>query len=307
MSSHASGGVGPVLVTGANGHLGRALIARAPSDDDIRALVRSERAAAQVRAVRGVEVRIVDYTSRSALTEAARGCRAAVHFVGIIKEGGGASYEDAHERTCEALAAAAADAGLERIVYLSILGSHPDAKNACLASKGRAERILRAGSTPACVLRVPMVLGPGDYASFSLRKQATSRLVAMPGGGRTLQQPIDAGDVVRAVVAALSRQTPIAGELDLGGPECLPHHALVARAAALHGRRPAVVPVPLALVRAGIGALERLSASPPMTLSMFDVLQHDDRVDVSTACKLLELELTPLDETLRRCVGPETA
>ncbi len=307
MSSPASGAAGPLLVTGANGHLGRALIAQAPSDDDIRALVRSERAADQVRAVREVDVRIVDYTSREALSEAARGCRAAVHFVGIIKEGGGASYEDAHERTCDALSAAAEDAGLERIVYLSILGSRPDAGNACLASKGRAEKILLEGAVPACVLRVPMVLGPGDFASFSLRKQATSGFVALPGGGRTLQQPIDADDVLRAVIAALSCETPIAAALDLGGPECLPHHALVTRAATLYGRRPRVIPIPLGLVRAGIGLLERLSASPPMTLAMFDVLQHDDRVDVSAACKQLDLELTPLDETLRRCVGPETA
>jgi hypothetical protein len=42
-----------------------------------------------------------------------------------------------------------------------------------------------------------------------------------------------------------------------------------------------------------------------MTLAMFDVLQHDDRVDTGPACKQLGLELTLLDETLRHCVGPE--
>ncbi len=304
-----SSGAAPILVTGANGHLGRSLIAAAPSAASFRAVVRSERAAEQVRASRpdggDLDVRIVDYTNRSALAEAADGCRAVVHFVGIIKEGGGARYEDAHERTCEALAAAAADAGLERIVYLSIFGSKPDAKNACLASKGRAEAILAAGSVPTCVLRVPMVLGAGDFASFSLRKQATSGLLAMVGAGRTLQQPIDARDVLQAVRAALECNPPIDDALDLGGPECLPHRELVARAAALHGKKPTMFPVPLGLAHAAIGLLERLSANPPMTRAMFDVLQHDDRIDTQSACKRLGVELSSLDETLRHCVGPE--
>ena len=39
---------------------------------------------------------------------------------------------------------------------------------------------------------------------------------------------------------------------------------------------------------------------------MFDVLQHDDRVDTAAACKQLDLELTPLDDTLYATVGPES-
>lgn len=302
---------GPTLVTGANGHLGRLLVARLfgregkPGESDVRGVVRSERAAEQVAAVAPIDVRTISYTDREALTEAARGCRGAVHFVGIIKETMGASYEDAHERTCEALVAAATEAGLDRIVYLSIFGSHPDSQNACLASKGRAEEVLLAGPVPACVLRVPMVLGPGDFASYSLAKQATRGLLPMLGGGRTLQQPIDARDVISAIVAAIDREEPIRGAVDLGGPECLSHRELVARAAALHQRNPRVVPVPLGLARAAVSLLECTSKSPPMTLAMFDVLQHDDRVDTAPACKLLDLELTPLDETLRHCVGPE--
>ena len=297
-----------VLVTGANGHLGRGLIARTLESgrEEVRAVVRSQRAADQVAAVGSVDVRIVDYSDEEALGEAARGCQAAVHFVGIIKQVKGASYEAAHEAACESLVSAASAAGIDRIVHLSIFGSRPGSPNACLASKGRAERILLGGPVPACVLRVPMVLNPGDYASFSLRKQATSGTLAMLGGGRTLQQPIDAADVLSAVLAALRCSDPIRGALDLGGPECLSHRQLVERAAALHGRKPRVVPIPLGLARAGVSILERLRSNPSVTAAMLEVLQHDDRVDTAPACKQLDLELTPLDETLRRCVGPES-
>ena len=37
---------------------------------------------------------------------------------------------------------------------------------------------------------------------------------------------------------------------------------------------------------------------------MLGVLDHDDDIDPRPACARLGLALTPLDETLRRCVGP---
>jgi hypothetical protein len=40
---------------------------------------------------------------------------------------------------------------------------------------------------------------------------------------------------------------------------------------------------------------------------MLGVLNHDDDVDPAEACRRLGLELTPLDEALRRCVGPAPA
>jgi len=305
-----------ILVTGANGHLGRQLIlalaeARRAGDEQaprVRALVRSRRAAdslADLPDWAAPEISVCSYTDADGLERAAAGCAAAVHFVGILKEVEGTSYASAHEESCRALADAATRGDLGRIVYLSIVGSHPDSPNSCLASKGRAEQILLAARVPACVLRVPMVLGPGDFASWSLRKQARSRVVALVRGGATIQQPIDARDVIAAVRSALDLEGEERLCLDLGGPEALSQRALLARAASLYGREPTVVPVPLALARAFAWLCERLTASPPITPAMLGVLQHDDRVDTSQACRRLGLDLTPLDTTLTRYVGPE--
>ena len=186
-----------IVVTGANGQLGRALLAELADQgrSDVRALVRSQRARATIDALGldpAPEVRIVDYASPKGMEEAIRGANAVVHLVGIIKEMPGTRYVEAHERTCHALALAASRAEVRRIVYLSILGASPDSENVCLASKGRAESLLLDDRVATAVLRVPMVLGGDDPASGSLRRQARSDTVWLPGGGRTLQQPIDA-------------------------------------------------------------------------------------------------------------------
>lgn len=300
-----------LLVTGANGHLGRLLLRhldREAPETPVRAVVRSERAAETVRATPLAtlqpEIEIVDYRDPASLEAAARDCGVAVHFVGIIKESSTATYRASHEESCGALARAAAAAGLRHLVYLSILGSDPDASNACLASKGRAEQILLRGAVPATVLRVPMVLGPDDHASRSLRSQAQAGLLPLTGGGRTWQQPLDAADLIR-VVATLAAAPPAESRaIDLAGPEALPHRDLVARAAALYDRAPTIVPVPVGLVRLFAAIVSRVSSDPPLTPAMLEVLEHDDRVDAAAGWAAVGVAPTPLDETLARYVGP---
>lgn len=299
----------PLLVTGANGHLGRKLCERlaGPGPPRIRAVVRSERAAEVLRALpeeARPQIAILDYADGAALEAAARGCRAAVHLVGIIKEGSTTRYEDAHEGTCRTLAAAGEAAGVSRIVYLSILGSRSDSPNACLASKGRAEQILLESNVDATVLRVPMVLGPDDIASRSLSGQARASVLPMAGGGKTRQQPIDADDVITAILACAEKREVANTALDLAGPENLSHRELIGRAAKVLGvKTPTVLPLPLFLMRAVVGVLASVSSDPAITPAMLGVLQHDDRVDPAETCRQLGLALRPLDETLRRCLA----
>ncbi len=306
-------GWGRVLVTGANGNLGRRLISRLLQPGrggatSVCAVVRSERAAASLRELpdaADAEIEIVDYRDEDELWRVAQGSRFVVHLPGIIKETRSNCYEDVHEKTCIALARAAARASVERVVYLSILGSDPDSANRCLASKGRAERILLEAATPTVVLRLPLVLGPGDDTARMLRAEAMSRLVPMLGGGHTATQPIFCNDVVDAILACLTGPGLAGRSLDLAGPESLSQREFIARAAKLCGRVPRLLPLPVGLVRLLLGPLERLMAEPPLTREMLGVLLHDDRVDVDGVCKELGIQLTSLDEMLRRSLGQE--
>jgi NADH dehydrogenase len=298
----------PVLVTGANGRLGLALcrrLAEAHPPRLVRALVRSERAAAAVRALPArvrPEVAIVDYAHADSLAAHAAGCDAAVHLVGILKETRANRYADAHERPCEALAAAAERAGLRRVVALSILGADLGSANACLASRGRADAILLRAKTPAVVIRVPMVLGAGDPASAALVRQARGPRARLVDGGASLEQPIAARDVVAALVAALDRPGLDDSVLELAGPESLPRHALVERAAAQLGTLVAIANVPFALAHAFAWLAERVSADPPITRAMLGVLERDDAIDSEPARAKLGIALTPLDTALREAL-----
>jgi len=298
-----------ILVTGANGRLGQSLALALAGRRPLRAAVRSERAAETLRALPEAarpEIVRVDWSDAEALARAGEGCDAWIHLVGILKQTRASRYEDAHEGPARALRVAAEKSGPRRIVSVSILGSHPDSPNACLASKGRADEILLGGAVPATVLRVPMVLGPGELAAAALRAQATAPLAFLVRGGASLEQPIDARDLVRALEGGLSADVERRA-LDLAGPESLSHRELVLRVAALLGGKPRIVPLPLPAIRLLAAGMERLLANPPLTPAMLGVLEHDDRIDPTPAARALGLALTPLDETLRFTFVPESA
>ena len=300
-----------ILLTGANGHLGRLLI-RSLADDasaaPVRAVVRSERAARSLDdlpAPERREVRIIDYRDRTGLEAAAEGCTAAIHLVGILKRTRANRYESAHEQPAEALAAACAAAGVARIVHTSIHGADSASRNGCLASRGRTDQILLASPVPTVILRVPMVLGPGDAAAEALRHQATSGRTRLVRGGAALQQPIAAADVVAAMLAATRPSVPGDTVLELAGPESLPHRALVERTARVLGQTVTFASTPMMAAQAFAWLAETLLADPPLTLDMLGVLEQDDAVDPQPAQEALGIELTPLDDALRAAFKEE--
>lgn len=286
------------MITGANGHLGiklmRALNEKR-AEDHIIAVVRSERAVQTIRGA-GVEadIRIIDYADAQALSEAGRGCGAVVHLVGIIKESRANTFEAAHELPAKALVAANLDA--ERIVSLSIIGSDVASANTCLASRGRADDIFLAGDTPAIVLRVPMVLGPDDYASMALSRNG-QKSVCFSFRAASLEQPIYSDDVVSAIVAAL--EIPAGHQvIELAGPESLSRRDLIQRAGRVFNNVPTVISLPIFLGYLLASIFELVSTNPPVTRAMLGVLDHDDAVDPAPALKMLGMSLTPLDTML---------
>ena len=284
-----------LLVTGANGRLGRRLLQGVAGPT--RALVRSQRAALQL-AEHG-DVRIADYADADGLTAACTDCEAVAHLVGIVKEGANATYRAAHEEATATLVEAARRARVRRIVYLSVLGADEGSPNRCLASKARAESLLLHSNIPALVLRVPMVLGEGDPASRALLANARRR-IAFTFRATSREQPIYAGDVVAAVEAGLDASGPT-GVVELAGPRSLTRRELIAAASVIGTR---TVSLPPSLGRALAGLLQRATANPPLSADMLGVLDHDDHIDPRSAAAALGIRLTSLEETLARISAP---
>jgi len=292
-----------IVITGANGHLGRRLIQSTALTHEVVAVVRSASAAQKLRAEVAGHVKIVqcDYNDSDSLARALVQADVVVHLPGIIKQSRTNTFSMAHEHTSTALVKALQKSSVQSIVYLSILGAEEDADNACLSSKARAENILLAGAVPARIIKVPMVLGEGDYASQAVAHKARRSLGFELRAG-SLEQPIYAGDVIDALRVSIE-SGPHRDVLELAGPESLSRRALIQRAGAQLGTTPRIISLPLGLGLMFAGLLELLLPAPPVTRAMLGVLDHDDATVSSDALTSLGITLTPLETMLRKVLS----
>jgi uncharacterized protein YbjT (DUF2867 family) len=294
-----------VAVTGANGAVGRALVAMAPSPRvEVVAVVRSERAAADVRALASAaRVLRVAYGDVTGLAAAFAEVAAVIHLPGILVERHGATYEAVNVEITRLVVEAAKRAGVRKVVVVSAVGANPRSDNRYWRTKGAAEAVVRASGIPYTVLRVPMLLGPGTEGARTLRRGLRRRTAFLLAGGRTLHQPLDVGDLARASLTACAPDVATDDTLELVGPVAVPARQLVARAAALHGRRIRIVPVPARLLRHAVGVVRRLTGRG-FSPDALDVLTTDTSLDPAPAARALAIELTPLDRMIARSLAP---
>lgn len=296
-----------VLLTGANGHLGRRLLARLRDDVEVTAVVRSERARQHVeRAAHGragLTVHVIDPADARALAPLAARADVAVHFIGTIRETRDNRYADAHQRPAAALLEALQNSPVRHVLYLGILGSDARSACACLRARAAVEALLARAPRATTVIRIPMVLGERDRASAALARRAAAARTWL-WRGESLEQPVYAGDVIDAVQGLIDGDGHGHRVFDLAGPESLSRRALVMRAARQAGLQPRVYSLPLAFGLALAGVLECLSNRPAVTRDMLRVLDHDDAIDAGAAARALGIALTPLESMLERCVLP---
>jgi uncharacterized protein YbjT (DUF2867 family) len=294
-----------VLVTGASGFIGRAVTgALAARGDRVRAMVRSARSA---EALRGIECELVtgDVGDPASLRAAARGCRSIVHLVSII-EGKPAAFERVMAAGTGNLVEAARETGVRHLVYVSALGTGPDATVPYYRAKWAAERAIVHGSIGHAILRPSFVFGLGGGALprfLRLARAMPVTLVLGPGTQRV--QPIWLDDAVAAILLALDREGADRPPVQLGGPDAVTWDELWRRITAALGTRRPHVHVPFWLARGPASLLERLPDAV-LTRDQLRMLEGPDNVVGDGGASMQELglaELVPLDEQLRRAVA----
>jgi uncharacterized protein YbjT (DUF2867 family) len=225
----------PFLLTGATGYVGGRLLPLLAADDgELRCLVRDParaRLPAGARAVRG------DALSGEGLDAALDGVEVAYYLIHAMGAGGDFAARD--RRAAETFGAAAARAGVARVIYLG--GLSGDASSEHLRSREEVARILARHVAQLVHVRAAMIIGPGG-ASFEMLRALVRRLPAMvcPRWVDTRTQPIALADVVHAL-RALRDRDDVNGDVELGGADVLSYREMMERTARVLGRRPPLI------------------------------------------------------------------
>jgi len=190
---------GPVAITGADGHVGRALQARLVDlPNPVRALGRSDE-----------------------WTPAIADAEAVVHLAGTLQPRRPNSYQAANIETTKRVVDAVAGSGVRRIVFLSYIGADPDSDNEYLQTKGRAEQLIRQSGVPSVVFRSTFIYGdPGDIGpSFASYQTTPSGAVSVVGDGSQKLAPIQVEDLAAMLAAAALDPSTPTGTFAVSGPE----------------------------------------------------------------------------------------
>lgn len=248
-----------ILLTGATGSVGAALLRRLTAvGEPVRCLVDDPRrlGAERVR----VQIALGDLGDPGSFRNALRGVSAVVHVAGATRDHQRASLEELNAVATLRLLQAAEREGAEHFVYLSALAATLQSEARFLRSKALAERAVARSPLRTTIVAPSIVYAAGDPWLTVLDRLSLLPVMPLPGRGRATSQPIWADDVADCVMRLLSaeRGETASGRLELAGPETLSHAAIVARYLRAIGRPRPLVRVPLAMVRAGLKAVEWL-------------------------------------------------
>ena len=295
-----------VLVTGATGFVGSRLVAAlvAETDHDVSVLVRDADAYDPPNDVTVVEGDVLEPGSFEAALSNADAAYYLIHAMGASGD-----FAARDRRAARNFERAASAAGLERVIYLSGLGSDADALSSHLASRREVESVLAAGSADVTVLRAAIVVGDGS-ASFRMVRQLATRLPVMvtPQWVHTACQPIAIDDVVAYCLAVLDRPETAGETYEIGGPDVFTYREMLTKTAEIvTGRRPLIVPVPILSPRLSAYWVGLVTDVPTdLAYPLIDGVRNPVVVTDDRLMRLVDFEPTPFDVAVRRAVGLET-
>jgi uncharacterized protein YbjT (DUF2867 family) len=288
-----------IAVAGATGYVGGQLCARLRErGSEVRALARNPDAATDLAEI-GCEVRKADVLEPRTLGPALEGVDVAYYLVHSMGRGSDGDFAARDKAGAENFAAAAAAAGVRRIVYLGGLGEGSEH----LASRHATAETLRAGEVPVTYFRAAAVIGAGSE-SFLTVFYLVKRLPLMvtPRWVTTRTQPIAIADAVSFLAAAADLDAPLDREIQIGGPDVTTYGGMIDELAKALGRRPPLrLTVPVltpGLSSLWIGLVTPVDSG--VARPLIEGLTTETVVDDPTGMRLLgKLTRTPLPEALR--------
>lgn len=292
-----------IAITGANSSVGKNLLSHISEHGniDVVAGVRSEQAFVDLPASPQIRPRIINYDNVADLTEALDGVDCVVHLAGILIENKYSNYTSANVAATSAVASAARQAGVEHIVFVSVIGADIDSPNGYFSSKGEAEKIITESGISATIIRTPILLGPDTAGAASLIWAASQKKTKLLGGGNNTMRPLDVDDLSLAILNSCKTRSEGSTVYELVGPESILYCKLIKQVASMMGKEVSIETVPVWLAKIGAAIKSRIKGGG-ISPTVIDVITMDEIVNQNPS-DVLGVTMTPLQKTLEKILA----
>ena len=294
-----------VLVTGGTGFVGPSIVRKLVEDGHtVRVLEHTPGASAELPNQDAAQGSMTDAES---LRRAVEGQDVVVHLVAILT-GKPEEFRNVMEQGTRDLLAAAREAGVQRFVLMSALGTTEETKDLVpyYGAKWQMEEDVKASGLEHVIFRPSFVFGPEGGSLGQFKKIARlAPVTPIVGPGTQRIQPIWVDDVAAHFAAAIEKPEAANRTFELGGPDAVTWNEFWSRLKRAQGSRRPSIHVPFGLMRAQALVLEQLP-KPPVTRDQLKMLGAGDNVvSNSDAVDTFGLPLVPLDEQLRRATAKD--
>jgi uncharacterized protein YbjT (DUF2867 family) len=294
-----------VVVAGATGFVGQALLKRLQGRVELIGLSRRARDSSE-----HVSFRACDLFSLLKTERALEGADVAVYLVhsmlpqARLTQG---SFQDLDLLLADNFARAARKAGVPRIVYLGGIVPEGAALSAHIASRLEVERALSAHGVPVVALRAGLVLGPGG-SSFEMMLRLVRRLPVMicPRWTTTLGQPVALDDVLDVLERAVLDDALPSGAYDVAGPDRLSYVDLMRMTGEKLGLKRRFIPLSVFTVGLSLLWLRLVTGAPrQLAAPLVQSLKHPMLARDRRIFERYALDPMPISEALDRALDAD--
>jgi NADH dehydrogenase len=274
-----------ILVTGGTGFIGQALIRQLTAMGyQVRTLIRPSKTSPSLPRGVSVEAVVCGLNDARGLRSAMREVETVYHLAGAEFAGNRPNLQSVDIDGSRAVAEAAHDAGVGRIIFLSHLGADRASAYPVLKAKGIAERYIMQCGVASTIFRSAVVYGEGDHLTIPLSRllRMNPFLFLMPGDGAVQLQPIAIDDLVTTLTLALEDEQTVNQVYSIGGPEFLTFRQITDLVAENIRAKRLIVPVPPAYLRLLAVWLDQSWRKYPISIFWQDYLAADRTCEIDT-------------------------
>lgn len=242
-----------ILVTGASGFIGSALVAYLSERGlPVRALLRPSRYSPQLPRDIPVEVAVSSLQDERGIRAALKDVDCIFHLASSEKEGQQVDLDASDVKGLENLLLAAEQVGVERIFYLSHIGADKTSGFPAFRAKAIAEKMIQASKATATILRTSVIFGQRDgFLSYFARGVAASKILYfVPGSDDILMQPLWINDLIECLYLIYQTEEYAGKTYTVGGGEYFTFRAILQMIMDEIGKKRFLVPLAPAVLRA---------------------------------------------------------
>jgi NADH dehydrogenase len=291
-----------ILITGASGFVGRALVTRLVTEGYTVRVLAATPAKLTFPIDLGARLQIVkgSLDDPVSLHQAMTGVHTVFHLASAQWWGRRRDLEQIDIGGTRQIITAGRSARVGRLIILSHLGAAPSSAYTLMRIKGQVEELVKASGIAYSIYRSGIVYGPDDsfVNGIAGMLRVSPLLFFQPGEGENLLHPIYIHDLVEALVRGLEALHIVDQTVEIGGPEYVTFNEMVRTIMRVTRTPRAVVSVSPVALRALASGINTVFPRWPMTPQWLDILAANRTASLRNLYDLFEIRGVRFEDTL---------